>query len=285
MNFDPRARRRRRAELAKLYKSMTTDQSLEPEERKMAHEVLTALNGDDDAALIEAHLNFVHGAFKYESLLAEQEAKLLKLIDPDFFDNSATGDFFSVREIFERKIADSKSEGVTRERFEEWLKGLSVEVQRLRRRYRSLKVWQVPDYPGALLQLVRDVFHMHKDEIEDLLPPEILALAEHVRRGNVDLSVAERHALLSMHFPLRYEEYPELLSEREAAEFVSRLIGSSISGSTIASRADTHKYLKDPVTGKYYRDKLREAAKMNLFEPLPRGASARRQSADPGSAD
>lgn len=252
----------------------TNPQAADAERRKIAQKVRNApqavtgshleqlakaIEDEDYQGAIDAFTNYIHRVTYNESLQAFAMSGAINAIDPKAFDNTQLGEDLDPRSIFR----DTRRDVFFERRFKEWFQSIPVTLREVNRQHVLLREARVPDFGGAILAIVRDAYEGGR---LSSLTSEILVLADHVRRGKLGFSVIHEHQLIGLHFPLRVEDYPEVLTEDQAARFVSHECGVPASCSTIENRARERLSLRSPDGRGYVRENLRRAADEGFFD-------------------
>jgi hypothetical protein len=210
--------------------------------------------------LIEGYLKYVKQLTGSTTFVARESADIVRRFDSQFFDKCDPFDFVQAAEKYRFRRDDPEVNA----KLIKWAEELPELLKRVRRESLALREWNLPDFPGAIVELVKVMCDLEK---KDAVPAEVRMIVDHVRCGRIAIGAIPAPPLITIHFPMRMEAYPEVMTEERALEYLREVHATDVSGTTLGNRAkeDGNEYMRPPQGSGYLRDGLDRAVKQGVF--------------------
>lgn len=245
---------------------LTTSPQCTPAEQAEITALADVVATGDVGAMAHQYFHAVWTLTGSRWLSFREEGRFVQAIDPEKFDKTPLGEYIDVIPWYASRRSNAKVQRAA----ECWASSLPDRMSCLLRDFETLKSWDVPDFLGALFELVRDLAEAHtarsdgKTPTWPEVPPEVKAVADKIRRGTASVSVAESPLHIGHHWSFGEQGFRDLLIEREAVAYLKDVHGLSVSGTTLGERAKEFPALKSGA--RFVKEALAQAAKSGRFE-------------------
>ena len=210
--------------------------------------------------LIEGYLKYVKQLTGSTTFVARESADIVRRFDSQFFDKCDPFDFEQAADKYRFLQGDPEVQA----KLDKWAEELPELLRRVRRESLALREWNLPDFPGAIVELVKTLFECRQHA---MVPDELRMIVDHVRCGRVAIGAIPAPPLITIHFPMRMEAYPEVMTEERALEYLREVHATDVSGTTLGNRAkeEGNEYMRPRKGSGYLRDGLDRAVTQGVF--------------------
>ena len=157
-------------------------------------------------------------------------------------------------------------------RLDQWAKKIPQRLLALRKRMAMACQWDIPDVEGGLVSLMEELAQERK--LGNAVPSTPRALEElvrQVRQCTSSVGVIAEPLQFMWVFKASADALPDLMSELDAAHYLTVVHGIDVSETTLGNRAKEHPHLKSGA--KFLKSALAQAVADGLFEHKNKGRS------------